>query len=329
MRFTDLSIKALPFETTGSKKYWDDAQPGFGIRCTAKSKSFIVMYGQERRLKTIGKYPQISLKMARRRALELKVDRDTATDTSRLSEARTAYLTECQVKNRPNTVRSYRLYLEQIDKPLLTDIKRDDVDHTNPHMVTAWKVFMNWCVRNELLDRNPFAYVPATYNKRNRVLTPDELRAIWHYDYPPYSDYLKLQILTGQRIGQWKAYESSDGVITFPASVMKSGIEHTIPATELVLELVEQLEPFNGWSKAKARLDKHVPLPHWTVHDIRRTFATIHAQIGTPIHVVEAMLAHRSGTISGVAAVYIKYNFLDEARQALTRYEEHISSIVA
>jgi integrase len=37
---------------------------------------------------------------------------------------------------------------------------------------------------------------------------------------------------------------------------------------------------FSGWSKSKARLDEAIeqgtgkPLPHWTLHDLRRSFAT-------------------------------------------------------
>lgn len=59
-------------------------------------------------------------------------------------------------------------------------------------------------------DRNPFQHVPVVFGQRSRVLSDEELRQVWAYEYPPYSDYLKLQILTGQRIGQWKNYTVSD-----------------------------------------------------------------------------------------------------------------------
>ncbi|WP_139194587.1 hypothetical protein [Roseovarius tolerans] len=166
------------------------------------------------------------------------------------------------------------------------------------------------------------------YGQRSRVLANDEIKAVWAYDFPPYSNYLKLQMLTGQRIGQWKDYTVIDHTVVFPASGMKGKIEHVIPLTDTVANLLP-VAPFNGWSKGKARLDKHVPLEHWTVHDLRRTFSTICASLDIPLHVTERILAHTSGSISGVSAIYNKYNYLKEMRQALEIYEQHIHSLIA
>ncbi len=38
--------------------------------------------------------------------------------------------------------------------------------------------------------------------------------------------------------------------------------------------------PFNGWSKSKAALDQLSGVKNWTLHDLRRTFRTIHGRIG-------------------------------------------------
>jgi hypothetical protein len=64
-------------------------------------------------------------------------------------------------------------------------------------------------------------------------------------------------------------------------------------------------------------------LAHFAQLDLRRTSATTHTRIGTPIHLVEAMLNHRSGTISGVAAIYIRHSYLEEMRNAVMVYERH------
>ena len=79
------------------------------------------------------------------------------------------------------------------------------------------------------------------------MLSNDELKKIWAYDYPPFSDYLKLQILTGQRIGQWQNYSMNDEQITFHTTAMKGRREHILPLTDAVAELLP-LDPFNGWS---------------------------------------------------------------------------------
>ena len=84
-----------------------------------------------------------------------------------------------------------------------------------------------------------------------------------------------------------------------------------------------------GWSKGKAALDKASPLPQWGLHDIRRTVATNLAELQTPPHVVEKLLNHASGTISGVAAIYNRFQYLEEMREALTKWEAKLSSLVS
>ncbi|MEH6728947.1 MAG: Arm DNA-binding domain-containing protein, partial [Hyphomicrobiales bacterium] len=69
MRLTDLSIRQLKAPDKGQKTYFDVGLPGFGVRVSqGGSKSFVVMYGQKRRLKTVGRYPHLSLADARREA---------------------------------------------------------------------------------------------------------------------------------------------------------------------------------------------------------------------------------------------------------------------
>lgn len=331
-RLTALGIEKLPFPATGSEKYWDEMLPGFGVRCTARSKSFFVMYGKERRLKTIGRFPSVSLSEARREAMRLLAVRPKKALSPRLGEAVSAYISECGVKNRPNTVREYRRYLSALpDKPL-SDVKRSDIDASNAHTVMAWRIFFNWCIRNELTATNPFNHIKIKHEKRERVLSEDEIRAIWQYDHEPFASVIKLLLLTGQRrsqIGQFDPDWLNEDTISFPARVMKNGQDHVIPFGDLARRFLPRNRlNIQGWSKMKNRLDKHTGVTGWTLHDLRRTFATLHAQIGTPIHVAEAHLDHKSGTISGVAAVYFRHNWLTEMRNAVSSYETYIATIV-
>ena len=87
--------------------------------------------------------------------------------------------------------------------------------------------------------------------------------------------------------------------------------------------------PFNGWSKCKNALDKKVAITPWTLHDLRRTFATQLAALGTPIHITERLLNHVSGTQSGIVAVYQRHNYMDEMRAAIERYETHLAALLA
>lgn len=322
---TDLAIKKLPVPTKGQSVTWDK---GLGVKVSpAGTKSFIVKH--KNKVVTLGRYPGMSLKQAREAAFKHKMDDTPTKRLDSLSDAISSYIAECEQKNRAATVKQYRHFLSHVDKPRLSDVERSDIDLSSPHAVMVWRVFFNWAIRNELVDKNPFASVKVSWTSRDRVLSYAELRSVWRYIYPPYSDYLKLLILTGQRSGQFKSFEVRGDTLFFPASIMKGKRDHTIPATTSVLELVDRLEPFNGWSKAKKRCDLHSHVRDWTLHDLRRTFSTIHASIGTPLHLTEQILAHSSGAISGVAATYNRHNYLKEMRGALALYEEHIQAIVA
>lgn len=46
-----------------------------------------------------------------------------------------------------------------------------------------------------------------------------------------------------------------------------------------------------------------------------------------PIHVVEKLLNHVSGSLGGVTGVYNRYHYLDEKRDACKRYEEWLSQL--
>jgi hypothetical protein len=79
-----------------------------------------------------------------------------------------------------------------------------------------------------------------------------------------------------------------------------------------------------SYSNAKRRIDARMAellgdVEPWVLHDLRRTATTGMARLGVPPHVADRVLNHRSGTISGVAAVYNQFEYLDERREALCR----------
>src|ERR1700745_1443871 len=90
---------------------------------------------------------------------------------------------------------------------------------------------------------------------------------------------------------------------------------------------------FSGWSKSKAALDARIlaarnkadaePLPHWTVHDLRRTAATVMAdRLGVLPHIVEAILNHVSGHRGGVAGIYNRARYAADMRKGLQTWGE-------
>jgi integrase len=87
---------------------------------------------------------------------------------------------------------------------------------------------------------------------------------------------------------------------------------------------------FKGWNAghAKQKLDKLSGVRGFTLHDLRRTGSTKLAELGIAPHVIERILAHKTGTISGVAAVYNRFHFLPEMRDALQKWEAGLHALL-
>ena len=71
-----------------------------------------------------------------------------------------------------------------------------------------------------------------------------------------------------------------------------------------------------------------VEISHWIFHDLRRTAATGMARLNIAPHVVDKILNHVSGTIRGVAAVYNRFEYLQERRTALEAWGRLVSDLV-
>ena len=107
-KLTALSIDRLPYTVKGNTKVFDESMPGFGVRITASTKSFFIMTGKERRLKTIGRFPEISLADARKEARRFQAQNEPETRSDRHTAALSTYMNECEAKNAPKTVEEYR-----------------------------------------------------------------------------------------------------------------------------------------------------------------------------------------------------------------------------
>jgi integrase len=86
--------------------------------------------------------------------------------------------------------------------------------------------------------------------------------------------------------------------------------------------------PISGFSKAKAMLDKASGVSGWTIHDLRRTFATLATgELGIKPEVVDKILNHLSGAVTGIAAVYQRHVYLEQRRDAMVRWGEYIGKL--
>ena len=234
----------------------------------------------------------------------------------------------------------------------------NDTPSEQNHAFIAARVFFRWAARNRLIERSPLEdmSLPAASRSRERVLTEAELSEIYRtarvHPYP-YGAIISLLLLTGQRRGEiaslkWGWIDAEAQTITLPSTITKNKRAHTFPyghtaasVLEEIPELGEYIFPatrshvrgkattiFNGWPKAKVFFDKELEnVEPYTLHDLRRTFSSTLAALGTPIHVTEKLLNHVSGSLSGVAAIYNRHTYMDEMRQAIHTYENHLISL--
>lgn len=340
---TDLTIQKLK-PTDKQVTYWDKSLRGFGIRVSpAGAKSFVVMTGRDRKLTTLGRYPSISLKNARDEAKRVQTAVSAPTATNRTQNAILAFLEDCAGRVKPQTLEQYRHYLAVITfNGLLRDLTRVEVKRSLDTLsdrpvaqnmaFAALRAFLNWALRYDLIDRSPLSamQVPNRVTSRERVLTDDELRAIWREtDFVPFGHIVRLCMLTGQRRSEIAGIqpEHVTDVITFPET--KNHTTHSIPITPLVREHIpEHGFSFNNWGNRKKMLDERVGFSGWVLHDLRRTFSSNCARLGVPIHVTERVLNHKTGTVSGIVATYNRYNYLKEMEDALLTYENFIRKLI-
>jgi integrase len=88
------------------------------------------------------------------------------------------------------------------------------------------------------------------------------------------------------------------------------------------------IKPFSAFTNGKSTIDQLCGISGWRVHDLRRTVVSGMARLGVPPHVADKILNHQAGTISGVAAVYQRHEFLAERKEALNRWGAHVTQIV-
>jgi len=164
-------------------------------------------------------------------------------------------------------------------------------------------------------------------------------------DASAFAKIVQLLLLTGQRRGEIAALRSTfvdkeQQLITLPPELTKNKHQHTFPYGAMSAPLLEgagllfpargyEDRPFIGWSKCKAAFDRGCGVLNWTLHDLRRTFATNLAALGVPIQVTEKLLTHISGATGGIVAIYQRHAYMEEMRAAIEAWETKLARLVA
>lgn len=225
---------------------------------------------------------------------------------------------------------------------------------------TLRKLF-RWAVSRGDLDRSPMEGIsaPAAVPSRDRVLSDEELAILWQATETigsPFGPLFQLLILTGQRRAEvaeldWCELDREAASWLIPTFRTKNGTAQLVPLSLGAVAVLDQTAggkswprsgyvfsttgktPVSGFSKAKRRLDELMSqalderFSAWRAHDIRRTLATGLQRLGVRFEVTEAVLNHVSGSRSGVAGVYQRYEWAHEKREALEKWAGHLKSL--
>jgi integrase len=135
-----------------------------------------------------------------------------------------------------------------------------------------------------------------------------------------------------------------NGVWTVPAAVAKTRSEIRRGLSDLSIKMLREVltsheydyvfpPVINGGNRpvnasvikvAAIFVRKRMGGKSWSCHDLRRTCRTHLSAIGVPVHIAEKVLGH---SLRGILAVYDKYDYLDEQKEALNKFADYVLSL--
>jgi integrase len=208
-----------------------------------------------------------------------------------------------------------------------------------------------WAMAEGLCDSNPVIATrdpEAGVLPRERVLSDNEIKTLWDaLDDDEFGAIVKLLLLTGCRraeIGglQWGEIDEESGTLTIPGTRTKNRRTLVLPLPELVLDILRKVpryhnpnvfggrDGFTSWTICMKKLNDRLAaegtsLPHWTLHDLRRTMRTGLGRLGIRPDICEMVINHAPATI---IATYDRYRYQPEIGNALAQWAEHVTAVV-
>ncbi len=364
---------------------------GFGIRVsTSGIKSWVCMYridGKAKRI-TFGNYPKMSVAEAHAAFGKALADLDKGIDpgatmvnsnkenrlASTVEELAKEYLEKWAKPRKRSWEEDERMLIKDVipylGKRKAKDINRRDIVvlldkilergspiATNRTLAVTRRMF-NFAVERDIISATPcYGFkAPTKENRRDRVLSSDEIHYFWQgLNDASMSELsrlaLKFQLVTAQRKGEivsseWEEFDLVSSWWTIPAHKAKNNSLHRVPLSELALELLQQIKTESGnsrWLFPAPNSDKHVTpesidhairrsmgafknIKHFTPHDLRRTAASHMTASGISRLVVSKLLNHVENSVT---AIYDRHGYDKEKKQAIEIWGEKLRDIVS
>jgi integrase len=254
----------------------------------------------------------------------------------------------------------HRKPLATIDRKAVAEQLRRIIDDHGPTSAARARsnlsALFSWAMKEGLADGNP---VIGTNNPiegkkgRERVLTDDEVAIVWRNCLDDdFGRIVRLLLLTACRreeIGRlrWSEVQLDTGRLLLPPERTKPGRALALPLVPTAQAILEACPRrlghlsvfgargtgFGAWSWGTLALHARIAgaegrtLPHWTIHDLRRTVRTGMSKLGVKPHIAELVLNHVAHR-SGVVGIYDHHDYHPEIANALLKWEAHLLGII-
>jgi integrase len=219
------------------------------------------------------------------------------------------------------------------------------------------KQIFDYAIETQLVTINPAVMVATRFigkaRQRSRVLSPKEIRLYLRTVYQSnirrqFKLALHIILLTLARksellLARWKDVNLDAGEWLVPVENSKTAKPHIVYLSAQVVEMLRELKALAGESElvlpgrgssvrpfAKNALNKALEgltfdMDPLTIHDLRRTGATLLTERGFNRDVIEKALSHE---VAGIRAVYIIAEFAEQRKKMLQWWADYVDSIV-
>jgi integrase len=363
----------LPEQGRDRITYWEG---NFGLMVTAKGhRSFVVQYRAGRQSRRMSLKAGLGLQDARREAKAIlgtvarggdplgekrKTEAAAATTLRAVAEDYMAREGGKLRTSRQRKLTLARLIYPKLGQRQIGEIKRSEIvrlldaveEENGPHMaqkvLSVLSKLFNWHASRDDDFVPPIRRGMGRTNlkeyARERVLSDDELRAVWRAAevFPgPYGKLVRFIVLTATRRSEAarmrrEEHVGEDWII--PAVRMKAKQEFVAPLSDAAKAVLGELpkvgtyvfsltgqKPNNNFAVYKVALDKASGVTGWRLHDLRRTARSLMSRAGVAPDIAERCLAH---TIGGVRVIYDRYAYHAEKKRAFEALAALVDRIV-
>lgn len=275
--FTKANLEALPIPTSGRIEYQDNKIPGLKIRITSNNvKSFCVfkrVKGGSPLRTTLGRYPEMSIEQARRKAAVVLAEIAEGGNPGEIKRALRAeltfssifdlYLTRYATVHKKTGQQDAQRYKQYLAKPLgkkkISAITREDIANIHSYITMAGhptvanrvlallSVVFNRAIEWGFTDTNPCTNIRRNKEiSRDRFLQTEELpkffAALEAETNHTARDYFWLSLLTGARRSnvlsmRWSDISLMEEIWRIPMT--KNGTPQNVPLSSKAIEILQ------------------------------------------------------------------------------------------